>query len=236
MLNLTKAQRAHVRLGLNVRRRRADLSNLTPSDAKEKQLWKYPGGNVIRAPSIHLDPTDKVYRDPKEPPGINLPRRQQESNFFITINTNKSPRDAGVTLQVAASAADETLYELSQDAALAEWMEFGKGRKGNAEFSGDRYEYVVADVDWTPSVEFGPHFHRLHAHVDARFIHYSQMRVNLKALQYAFRAAFNSKWPPKHPMRLEGLPYVHVDIRDQDNAKMITAQYLIKDRLHASKF
>lgn len=227
--NLTLGQRAHLSLGLSVNRRRADVSQFQGgTSAKDDQRWKYRGGVIRRAPSLYLDGTGRVHRDPKEPPGRDLPRRQQESNFLLTINTNKSPRDAGIAFQVAAEAAADALETLSQDFS---WIEFGAGPKGNAEFRSDRFAAVVEHVDWYPAVEIGSQVHRLHTHTRARFIHYSQLRVNVRALQYAFRAAFNSKFPIGHPMRIEGLPYVHVRLLSQTESDMIMGQYLAKDRM-----
>ena len=61
------------------------------ASAKNSQSWRYAGGNIQRADSIRINGTD--YPDPKDK---SLPRRKQESNFFITINSNKAIGYAGV--------------------------------------------------------------------------------------------------------------------------------------------
>ena len=108
------------------------------------------------------------------------------------------------------------------------FIEFGQGRRGDPEFQNDIFEAVVRDVEWTPSVEMGPELMRLHSHTVVRLVHYSQLRINIRALQTTFRDFWNQQWHPQHAMRLDGMPHVDVRLRQQRNAEEITLQYASK--------
>ena len=75
--------------------------------AKTKQAWRYNGGQILRAPSITINGTR--YEDPKDP---GQARRKQESNFFITINSNKSP-EPGEEFDACTRHMEQMLQKLS---------------------------------------------------------------------------------------------------------------------------
>tara|TARA_B100001996_G_C18661281_1_gene593207 strand:+ start:664 stop:1386 length:723 start_codon:yes stop_codon:yes gene_type:complete len=193
--------------------------------AKQRQAWKYKGGQIQRAETLWLISGVK-HRDPKEPPGVDLPRRLEESNFFITINTNKSPVANGVTADVAGTAAANAMDILLQQ--MDRFVQFGGGQRGNPEFVNDIFQAVVKDVEWTPSVEMGPALNRLHTHTVVRLVHYSQLRINTRWLQETFKDAWNGQWAPGHTMRIDGMPYVDVKLRQQRNAHEISLAYAAK--------
>lgn len=227
---LSKGQLAQIALkGPNYFASRARTEHLALGSvgygAKKRQAWKYKGGIIQRADTLWLIPGVK-HRDPKEPFGVDLPRRLEESNFFVTINTNKSPTAHGIPGDVAGNAAANSMDLLA--ANMNRFIEFGQGRRGDPEFQNDIFEAVVKDVEWTPSVEMGPELQRLHTHTVVRLVHYTQLRINIRALQETFRMAWNDQWHEEHPMRLTGMPHVDVRLRQQRNAEEITLQYAAK--------
>lgn len=230
MQRLTRAEQAQVALGTPMKRKRSRLEGSDYS-FKDEQAWKYPDCKIIRAPTLYLRDGVK-HRDPKAPMGKDLPRRQQESNFMITINTNKSPAAHGVALEVAVSTAHTVLQTVM--ARLPDWIEFGKGKRGDPEFANDIFQFVVTkpggSVEWDGDVETGPALNRLHTHILLRIVHYSQLRVYTRGLQETYRDEWNALWAPSHPMRITGLPYVDVKPRSQRGAEEIALRYLRKCR------
>lgn len=226
---LSRGQLAQLALkGPNVFAQRAKTEHLSlgpQPGLKNRQAWKYKGGVIKRADTLWLIQGVK-HRDPKEPSGADLPRRLEESNFFITINTNKAPTAHGVTAEAAGEAAANAMEITLQN--ISRFIEFGKGPRGDPEFENDIFNAVVQDVEWLPSVEMGPTLQRVHTHTSMRLLHYSQLRVNPRWLQEVFKEAWNTQWRAGHPMIMDGMPYVDVKLRQQVNAHEITIQYAAK--------
>ena len=91
-------------------------------DIKKSGNWRYPGGVIKRHASRVIN--DKEYFDPKDP---SENRRKIESNFLITLNTNKSMNDVppGQAHQ-ARMAAKDTLHMLALDESICKFMKFGQ--------------------------------------------------------------------------------------------------------------
>ena len=85
---------------------------------KESGAWRYPGGVIQR----HADRVinGKEYFDPKDP---SENRRRHESNFFITLSTNKQL--TGAPLAAGKEAMRKTLNYLKEDKALCAYLKFG---------------------------------------------------------------------------------------------------------------
>ena len=203
--------------------------------AKTSQAFKYPGFSIVRAPSVLIN--GQRYTDPKHA-GEGLPRRKQESNFFITINTNKCP-DTVNGEDVVRDALQHTLTELSTDAAIATYLKYGPK---DAHYAEDRYADVVHSVDWQANVETGDKLHRIHAHIWMTISHYSQLQINIKMLQYLSRSIYNN-YLNQQFAKLQGgyesmygrkelimkkLPYVHVKLLPQSDWTDVMKQYIHK--------
>ncbi len=203
---------------------------------KSKQAWKYPGGNIVRAPTVTLN--GRYYTDPKEPdagdeskqaqvpigesPGT--PRRKQESNFFITINPNQvyseqqEPR--------ARELFKQALLHLQQDQVLARCLKFGP--KDKHYINDIAHDVILPGIDWKASVEVGEQLGRMHCHIICYISHYSQIQIDPKMMQHEFRMGFNSGMDNTDLMRLTDPPYIQVKMLPQTDWTTIMRQYIRK--------
>ena len=179
--------------------------------AKSKQAWRYSGGSIDRAASTTLNGT--FYEDPKDP---GLPRRKQESNFFLTINTNRSTGDV--------HALERTLTALSADAVLMQYLRYGPV---DACYTSDQYNDVVEDVKWTGSVERGDKLGNVHGHVWLTIVHYSQIQINTRALMTEAKQLYNS-FVTNRDDCLSKQPYVHIRLLPQSNFTDVIRAYIHK--------
>ena len=209
-----------------VARVRAPLITTSKADfvprhsAKTKQAWRYNGGNILRAPSLLIN--GKRYEDPKDP---GQARRKQESNFFITINSNKSP-EPGESFDVCVRHMEQMLRMLSTETAMAQYFKFGPV---DATYSEDRYYDVIDNTDWKANVETGDKQHRLHAHIWLTVTHYSQIQMNVHALQYLARSYYNEGFPlGLSALRIGAKPYVNVRLLPQSDFTTVFRQYIHK--------
>lgn len=196
--------------------------------AKTKQAWRYPGGNITRAPSKTLGGT--VYVDPKDP---EMPRRKQESNFFITINSNKDASKLGPDLtQSAFSRMEKMLVRLSDERVLAQYLKFGPK---SPEYEADKYTDVINAVDWKAAVETGDAMHRVHAHIWLTISHYSQIQINVHMLMHLARSFYNEGLSVRGGDKLLAIgkrPYVHVKLLPQGDWTSVMRQYIHKGMTH----
>jgi hypothetical protein len=188
-----------------------------PLSAKSGQAWKYSGGKVLRAASTQINGT--TYTDPKHP-GEALPRRKQESNFFITINSNQGPSDAG-SLHTAMTQMETMLRHLSDDKQLATYLRFGPKSEHYAE---DLYKDVIHSVSWKAAVETGDVMKRVHSHIWLTVTHYSQIQINVHALMHLSRKFYNEAGTSKMTKN----PYVHVKLLPQSDWTDVMRQYIHK--------
>ncbi len=189
--------------------------------AKSKQSWRYPGGNIVRHAEHTINGTK--YTDHKDP-GEN--RRKQESNFFLTINTNKSP-ESQADIDRCVGALERTLKALSADPAIASYLKFGP--KHPEHYGKDKYNDVVHSVSWKANVEVGDSLKRVHAHVWMTVTHYSQVQINVHALMALARLEYNKDFPQFHDiLRMNDMPYVHVKLLPQSDWTDVMRQYIHK--------
>lgn len=203
----------------------------TAHSAKTKQAWRYQGGQILRAVSTRIN--NKEYEDPKDP---GQPRRKQESNFFLTINPNKTPKDDSPEhLPAAVTAMERMLQQISQDSVLATYIKFGPKVLGTPpaaqDYRLDRYADVVHSVDWKAAVESGDVLRRLHTHIWLTITHYSQVQINIQMLQHIAREEYNKALPLGNAfdyLRIKDMPYVHVKLLPQSDWTDVMRQYIHK--------
>lgn len=213
-------------------------------NVKSKQAWKYPGYNIVRAPSVNIN--GRYYTDPKEadagdalqqaqPMGETdegTPRRKQESNFFITINPNIKFSD-----ELAESAKDRFVVALQHiSTVLPRCLKFGPK---DAHYRNDIAHDVLIPMgegDWKASVEVGENLGRMHAHIICYMQHYSQIQIDTKLMQYEFRMGWNGGGGAKNlpacrygdPMALKVVPYLQVKMLPQSDWTTVMRQYIRK--------
>lgn len=228
------------------RKRRTDATVVTQrvsstpfpggKNVKGKQAWKYPGGNIIRAPTVILN--GRYYTDPKEPDaGVpsdqgteaqgrtdGTPRRKQESNFFITINPNQVYSEA--IEEQARQHFKQALQHLEDNSVLARCLKFGPK---DAHYTQDlAHDVLLPGIDWKATVEVGEKLGRMHAHIICYISHYSQIQIDPKMMTYEFRQGFNAGLPLGHRLRLTDPPYMQVKMLPQSDWTTVMSQYIRK--------
>jgi hypothetical protein len=197
-----------------------------PASVKEKGAWRYPGGVIQRAPSTTLG--SKVYTDDKDP---GEPRRKHESNFFITLNTNrKCGFDMeGRIVQEGKDACKAALDTLSKNESLCQYIKFGPKSK---HYRDDKFADVIYKVEWQAAVETGENLERLHCHIWLTLHHYSQVQVNMPVMQKMFKTAYNAYGEVSgiygSKLRCNGLPYIQVKLLPSSDWAMVMKQYIHK--------
>jgi hypothetical protein len=176
------------------------------------------------------------YVDHKDPTQA---RRKQESNFFLTINSNKpfDPSDNRIeagALGIAVDGMEHMLKVLAKDAVLATYLKFGPK---NEEYAKDKYADVIHSVNWNAAVERGDKLHRVHAHVWLTITHYSQVQINVQMLMYLARAAYNDYVSKSGlvyaikdsiTLQMQDMPYVHVKLLPQSDWTSVMRNYIHK--------
>jgi len=188
---------------------------------KEKGAWRYPGGVIQRAPSKILG--TKEYTDDKDPGEA---RRKHESNFFITLNTNKAigaDKKYGAYAEAGKQACKTTLEILSQDAAICRYLKFGPKSE---HYRDDIFEDVVFKAEWQAAVETGEQLERLHCHIWLTLHHYSQVQINMPVMQKMFKDAFNAHAPRE--LRINRMPYIQVKLLPSSDWATVMKQYIHK--------
>ena len=188
-----------------------------PISAKSKQSWKYPGGNIVRAPAGLLP---KLY-DHDRGDGAKLPRRKQESNFFITINSNQAPKKAE-DVDESLRAMDKMLHELAKESMLATYIKFGPKHE---DYRDDKFGDVLCGVEWKAATEMGPNQGRVHSHIWVTITHYSQIQINPQMLMYQSKRLYNNN---TLNFKMKRQPYVHVKLLPQSNWTDVMRQYIHK--------
>ena len=206
--------------------------------AKSNQAWRYAGGNIVRAESAMINGSH--YYDPKSED--KLPRRKQESNFFITINSNKKidPLDKNIaagSYDMAAQAMQAMLKKLSEEEVLATYIKFGPK---DQHYITDKFADVIHSIDWNSAVERGDVEHRVHAHVWLTITHYSQIQINVQALMHLARKHYNAAvganffLKPGKNLQMDAMPFVHVKLLPQSDWTSVMRQYIHKGMIAAS--
>ena len=194
----------------------------TPHSAKTKQAWKYKNNNIVRAESKTINGTK--YTDHKD---VGEARRKQESNFFITINSNKSPCDAKGQDDVV-KAMERVLKHLQEERVLARCTRFGP--KNPEHYSADKFADVIHSLDFKGAVETGDKQKRVHAHIWLTVTHYSQIQLNIQMLQHETRKEYNKALAVigREEHKIGALPYVCVKLLPQSDWTDVMRQYIHK--------
>ena len=183
------------------------------------RLW------LFRAVSYWVPP-NKLYTDPKEEgagEATGLPRRKNESNFFITINPNKK-----YPASIAGQAEDRfsaALNHLATREVLVRCLKYGPK---DAWFKDDLAIDVIKDVQFTSAVETGETLGRMHTHIWLTIEHYSQIQINIPMMQYEFKTAFNKGLDFGDALVLAELPYLQVKLLPQSDWTSVMRQYIKK--------
>lgn len=211
-----------------IRKKHISTESISLSNPKKGQAWKYPGHQIIRAPSTALHPPRSdgtAYVDPKE---TGKPRRKQQSNFFITLNTNLAYSEDHGGLWM--TALEKTLGRLSSEREMTKYFKFGPlDEKYGTTYAKDKFGAVIQSLDWKGAVEIGPLLGRIHSHIWLTVDHYSQVQINVQALMHMSKQMFNEE-----SVKLGGVeamtkqPYVHVKLLPQSNWTEVMRQYIHK--------
>ena len=202
-----------------------------PGIGKGKGDWRYKDGIVQRAASLVIN--GKEYCDPKELPE-KLPRRKIESNFFITLNTNRTVSAEDTHLRaIGEEIMEETMQQLSKDACINQYLKYGP--MDNA-FKEDRYGDIVSSVEWNHGIEYGPTLQRLHVHIWLTIHHYSQLQINMPQMQHAFKLIYNQEVDKKFlgqqklikQFRMGARPYIQVKLLPCSEWAEVIKRYMQK--------
>lgn len=204
----------------------ASSSSAARHNAKREQAWKYAGGKIQRASHLPVS----QYHDHKD---TSLPRRKQESNFFITINTNKSPSDE--RHKEAEYRLKGVLEVLAEKRFMAGYMLFGPHDTTGSTYRNDKFADVVENVEWKAAVETGEVMNRVHAHIWLTVTHYSQIQVNVHTLAAETKRLFNGRIggynalpSTRDELYLRRKPYVHVKLLPQSDWMTVIKSYIHK--------
>ena len=184
-------------------------------EVKVDQQWKYKNKEIVRRQGTDSS-TGRPLHDHKR--GKNdelLPRRKQESNFLITLNTSQEGDDA------VCESIRKALDEMREDATVATFIKFGPVTP--AEYGEDRYTDVVEAIEWEHGIERGGQMGRWHAHIWLTIHHYSQVQINVRIMQLIFREKFNH-----HGGSLKCMPWCGVKLLPQSDWTDIMRQYIHK--------
>ena len=211
------------KLNKMVKRKKANISIEsidfgTPISAKSKQAWKYAGGSVVRAPAGLLP---GLYDHDRGDGEKRLPRRKQESNFFITINSNQAPKDA-LDVDESMRAMDKMLHGIAEERVMATYLKFGPKHE---DYRDDKYSDVIIGVDWKAATEIGPTQGKVHSHIWVTITHYSQIQINTQMLMYHSKRLYNAN---TLNFKMKRQPYVHVKLLPQSNWTDVMRQYIHK--------
>lgn len=203
------------------------VSLRAPLTAKTEQAWRYSGGVIKRHESLIIN--NRTYYDDKDP-DKKLPRRKHESNFFITINTNRSVSGGAAAFRsVAELALKQTLLKLSQDHMIAQYLKFGP--KSDV-YKNDRYVDVIERIEWQDGIETGDVMNRLHCHIWMTIHHYSQVQINSPVLGHMFKVLYNEELRTNpaaaQQVGVSARPYVNVKLLPQSDFTDIMKQYIHK--------
>lgn len=199
---------------------------------KMKQAWKYPNRQIQRMASVVAPSGAKLY----DHIDTGEARRKQESNLFITVNTNKGYNDDTPEQNNAVEEAlRRTLAQMNNDATFAVLLKFGPVHPLN--YGDDKYTDVIESVEWQARVEVGEKYHRIHAHIWMTIHHYSQVQLNVHMMMVMVKQLYNRNLealgfsgtsPTTKELRMTRQPYVHVKPLPQSNFNDIVKQYIHK--------
>lgn len=192
---------------------------------KKDGAWRYPGG-VIQRHSDTMINGRGPYTDHKD---TGEARRKQESNFFITLNTNRTVSQGGAMCDYGKEAMRKTLNDMAKDEVICSYLKFGP--KHPEHYGKDVYEDVIQKIEWNSAVEVGETLCRLHCHIWLTVHHYSQVQINMAMMQHTFKRIYNghignSEFAPQ--LVANKMPYIQVKLLPESNWAEVMKQYIHK--------
>jgi hypothetical protein len=201
------------------------------ADPKAVGAWRYKGSSVLRANDLdinkyydHKSASGKAHESLTPEMSEKLPRRRQESNFFITVNPNlgANTTDGVCDRDGLYATLNGVLAYLSSEKVIATYLKYGPKHQ---EYINDLYSDVVVQRDWIAAAETGPKKARVHAHIWLTLHHYSQIQIDTKMLAHTVRAQYNKASGDR---KLKGLPYIHVKLLPQSDWTDVMKGYIHK--------
>ena len=153
--------------------------------------------------------------------GQPLGRRKQQSNFFMTLNTNKRKFDEVRDID-AMSHAIEKVFKTN----VYEILKFGPAHPNTYASDGSIADEVIEKVEVKAGIERGPVTGALHAHLYLTITHWSQVQIDVPRLQHLFKEAYNSRAATR--MTEKGKLAVKVELQPQTDWGQIISHYLSK--------
>ena len=202
--------------------------NLKTTGIKKSGAWQYKDNKIQRASGLKLKTNAKgvPYTDDKDP---GEERRKHESNFFITINTNKSGGSHATDPLLDTAGREATrkaLEELAKDDKICAYIKFGPK---SDHYQHDKYEDVITKIEWNAGVECGEKLERIHCHIWLTVHHYSQVQINMPVMQKMFKDIYNSHVPNIHKSyQIRRQPYIQVKLLPTSDWAMVIKQYMHK--------
>jgi hypothetical protein len=181
----------------------------------KSRLW---GGRK----EIVTDDGTTLYDHHLDKDGKRMGRRKQESNWFLTVNTNKRKfeyQDASAVHDALDVVFKKRLYQV---------LTFGPKQPDTYSRDAQWPDAVIEHVGVSGGVERGPITGALHAHMHLRVVHWSQLWINVPALQVAFKQEYNMRASAK--IKDTAMPSVKVELLQQSDFSQILAMYLAKQQ------
>jgi hypothetical protein len=151
-------------------------------------------------------------------------RRRQQSNFFITLNTNRRTFDEAQDPRAVQSALNACFGTQIYDI-----LTFGPAHPETYGDDAAHPNEFIEKIEVRAGVERGPVTGALHCHAYLTISHWSQIRINKLALQGLFKETYNLHASAgKGRMPLKSLPACKIDLMPQTDWGQIVAHYLSK--------
>jgi len=208
----------------NLTQHKVNKKSISIGDTSIRATSKKPGGSLK---SKGLWKHNPIY---STDPGLGKHhagglRRKQESNFFVTINTNRSRNG-----EAAAKCLKASLTHMSKDENLCNLIMWGPK---HPEFYGeDKYNDHISSVEIMGAVEAGEHTGNIHAHWWVTFTHWSQIQLNGKAIAHMVKETFNAHqhkfYSNNATLELSKLPYVSIKLLPQSDFADVIKGYMNK--------
>jgi len=195
---------------------------------KETGAWRYPNNEIKRSLGVGgpRNIVGQYYIDDREVES-NLGRRAIESNFFITLNTNRAV-GGGPAEEAGKLICKQVTEYLSTDRAMCTYFKFGPK---SDHYKYDKFADVIHKCEWKAAVEVGETLRRLHVHIWLTVNHYSQIQINMPMMQDMFREQYNSLARTsgyEADLRIRGRPYINVKLLPTSDWAMVMRQYIQK--------
>lgn len=215
VVSTPKVQRVEVSVG------DTDIHSAAFGSYKESGEWK--SKHTVRAPWAPVDMQTQDHKDPT------LSRRMHESNFFVLVNTNRSP-PAGIDTIAVTQALEHAVRELGKDRNLACMLVWGPK---DPHYSGDSWDKHIKSVTYQAGVERGEKHNMIHAHLWITFQHYSQIQLHGTSMALFVKDAFNTYLREKfggtnNEITGDSVPYVQIKLMPQSDFADVIKSYMSK--------